>query len=63
MKETPNQDDPQADIAFIIEELYDLFSEAEDGSLEPVMTLNSHVGSTFHARVLNAARHLGHRQG
>lgn len=54
MKESPNKDAPEEDIKFIIEELYDLFSAAEGGKLE----LASAVGSTFHARVLNAAKHL-----
>jgi hypothetical protein len=57
MKETPNKDDPQADVVFIVEELLNLFNEAEGG--DDPMQLNSSVGSKFHARVLNAARHLG----
>jgi len=59
MKESPNKDRPQSDVEFVIDELLNLFNEADDGSLEPVMTLSSHLGSTFHARVMNAARHLG----
>ena len=59
MKHSPNKNSPQMDVEFVIEELMNLFNEADDGSLEPVMKLESHLGSTFHARVLNAARHLG----
>lgn len=58
MKTSPNKDRPQEDVLAIVEELYNLFREADDGRLEPVMELRSHLGSTFHARVLNAARHL-----
>lgn len=59
MKQSPNHDCPQLDVELVIEELVNLFSEADDGSQEPVMRLESHLGSTFHARVLNAAKHLG----
>jgi hypothetical protein len=60
MKESPNKETPQLDVEFVVEELLDLFNEADDGSLKPItVTLSSHLGSTFHARVLNAAKHLG----
>lgn len=58
MKESPNKNRPQEDVIAVVEELYNLFQEADDGRVEPIMELRSHVGSTFHARVLNAARHL-----
>lgn len=58
MKETPNKDAPQKDVEFIVQELLDLFNGAE-GSQEPLIQLNSSVGSTFHARVKNAAKYLG----
>lgn len=58
MKESPNHDAPQLDVEAVIEELFNLNREADDGSLEPVMKLESRLGSTFHARVLNAARYL-----
>lgn len=57
MKESPNKYNPSADIEFIVQELLDLFNEVSDVT-EPIQ-LNSCVGSTFHARVLNAAKHLG----
>lgn len=57
-KETPNKDNPQADVEFIVEELLDLFNEAEGAGVAHIL-LNSSVGSTFHARVKNAAAHLG----
>lgn len=56
MKDSPNKDNPQADIAFIVEELLDLFNGADAGEF---IELKSQVGSKFHARVLNAARHIG----
>lgn len=58
MKTSPNETAPQLDVEAIIEELVDLFNQAEDDG-HPVMKLESHVGSTFHARVMNAAKHLG----
>jgi len=67
VKEPPSQNDPQADVVFIIEELLMLFNEASpDGSIElddNCIELRSAVGGKFHARVLNAARHLGLMQG
>lgn len=54
-KESPNKDNPSADIEFIVQELFDLFMCAEGDKIELVSAL----GSTFHARVLNAAKHLG----
>lgn len=57
MDDTPNKNDPQADIAFIIEELLSMFDDAEDGEYK--VELRSSRGSRFHARVLNAGRHLG----
>lgn len=57
MKTTPNADNPEADIRFIIEELSDLFGVAEARG-ESHLHLNSAVGSKFHARVKNAAEHL-----
>jgi hypothetical protein len=63
MKESPNKDNPQADVVFVIQELLDLYGEAPaDGAIElddNCIELRSHVGSKFHARVLNAAKHLG----
>lgn len=58
MKESPNKDSPQFDVEFIVEELLNMFNEA-DGYPDKRMQLNSCAGSTFHARVLNAATHLG----
>lgn len=55
MKESPNKNSPQMDVEFIVEELLSLFDAADGG----VMKLESCVGSTFHARVMNAAAHLG----
>jgi hypothetical protein len=57
MKESPNKADPTADIELIVEELLSLFTSAETND-QPEMILHSAVGSTFHARVLNAAKHL-----
>ena len=57
MKDSPNKNDPQADIVFIIEELLDLFNDAEGDPKR--IELNSCVGSTFHAHILNVAAHLG----
>lgn len=65
MRETPNKDNPQADVVAIVEELHMLFVEAEGGGVGAIelddncIELRSHVGSMFHARVKNAARHLG----
>jgi hypothetical protein len=61
MKESPNKDNPQDDIVFIVEELLSLFNGADSviDIDDNCMELRSHVGSTFHARVVNAARHLG----
>ncbi len=63
MKESPNKNDPQADVVFVIEELLSLYNGAEyDSAIElddNCIELRSHVGSKFHARVVNAARHLG----
>lgn len=56
MKESPNKNDPQADVAFVVEELLELFNGTDAGDF---IELKSQVGSTFHARVLNAAAHLG----
>ncbi|WP_143279265.1 hypothetical protein [Bradyrhizobium ottawaense] len=64
MKESPNKDNPRADVVAVVEELLDLFNEAEaaGGSVieldDNCIELRSAVGSTFHARVLNAARYL-----
>ncbi|WP_398473374.1 hypothetical protein [Tardiphaga sp.] len=58
MKESPNKDAPQSDVVAIVEELYTLFLNAGEGQERSVMELHSHLGSTFHARVLNAARFL-----
>lgn len=58
MKESPNKNDPQADVVFVIEELLSLYNNAEYDSAACI-ELRSHVGSKFHARVLNAAQHLG----
>lgn len=55
MKESPNKNAPAEDVKFIIEEIYALFSAASEGEK---IELVSAVGSTFHARVLNAARYL-----
>ncbi len=65
MKESPNKLEPQLDVEFIVQELLDLFNEAQSSGSSAIelddncIELRSHVGSTFHARVLNAARHLG----
>lgn len=63
MKESPNRDRPQMDVEFIVEELLTLFNEAGTSGIidldDNCIELRSHVGSTFHARVLNAAKHLG----
>lgn len=53
MKESPNKENPQEDVKFIIEEL--LMSIDSDDN---VIRLISCVGSTFHARILNAAKYL-----
>jgi hypothetical protein len=57
MKESPNNNAPEEDVKLIVEELSALFTEAEAMG-HPTMNLVSHVGSTFHARVMNAAKHL-----
>lgn len=55
MKESPNKNAPDEDVKFIVEEIYMLFAVLDEGqSIELV----SAVGSTFHARVINAAKHL-----
>lgn len=56
MKTSPNEDAPQLDVEFIIEELLNLYNEADEGGY---LELKSRVGCTFHARVVNAAKHLG----
>jgi hypothetical protein len=57
MKESPNKNAPNEDVTFIIEELSALFTEAE-ATRRSEMKFTSAVGSTFHARVMNAAKHL-----
>lgn len=57
MKESPNKDAPSEDVAIIIEELSALFTESEANG-HATINLVSHVGSTFHARVMNAAKHI-----
>jgi hypothetical protein len=52
VKETPNKDDPEADIDFILEELLTAFADPDGDQ----MSLRSTVGSRFHARVVNAAQ-------
>lgn len=57
MADTPNRDNPQDDVDFLVEELLSLFNEAEELG-EAEMSLNSCVGSKFHARVKRAAAFL-----
>lgn len=57
MGDTPNRDNPEADIAFIVEELFNLFLSAEQDNREHII-LQSSVGGTFNARVNNAAKYL-----
>lgn len=58
MKPSHNTSDPEADLRFIVEELFDMFNSAELNG-EGVIELVSCVGSRFHSRVKNAAEHLG----
>ena len=58
MKDSPNADNPQADVELIIEELLNRFNEAELAK-EPGIMLHSSVGAAFHARIMNAAKYLG----
>ncbi|MDB5584888.1 MAG: hypothetical protein JWR80_10064 [Bradyrhizobium sp.] len=55
IKESPNKNSPGLDVEFVVRELFDLFNTAEGGKIR----LESSVGSRFHARVVNAAQHLG----
>lgn len=55
MRESPNKNAPDEDVKFIVEEIYMLFAAADAGEK---IELVSAVGSIFHARVINAARHL-----